>query len=115
MNEAKDGYLTTEFWLAILSLALTAAVNLGVLTIPQGEIPDLAAKIVTGSMGLITIATYIWRRLDFKKHVATAPPADPPLRSIPFNDQARALAQVQRTLDQLAAQIPRPPGPKPAG
>jgi hypothetical protein len=60
----KPGYTTTEFFLTVLSLLLSALMSFGVLTNDEAnQWYDLVAPVVTATVPLVI---YIWTRAKLK-------------------------------------------------
>jgi hypothetical protein len=69
----KDGWKTTEFWLALLTTIISAVVGLGLLPELEGEqLQSGLTAVITGIFMIIPVAVYIWNRATVKKATVEA-------------------------------------------
>ena len=69
----KPGYLTTEFWLTLVSLVVSGVVGLGFLPADQGEqLQGGLTSVIAGIFMVIPVALYIWGRATVKSATVTA-------------------------------------------
>ena len=53
MNELKSGVKTSEFWLTLISVLISAAVSVGAITAPDGDVLNAAVMILCTALSTI--------------------------------------------------------------
>jgi hypothetical protein len=119
----KPGYLTTEFWLTLLTALPSLAVTIGLVPVADKTILDTAAsKIAAGLVAAITVAKYVQSRalvksaphlviftaLLFPGLLSAQQPPTPSSCLLPWR------AQIEHRLQQLELQRPPPAQTDPA-